>query len=325
MLLALSAVIAVFAFLWSGRGAEAAANDNLTAVPSTRTPALKYVNHPDPTNTGGGDITLNDNALVPESGPSGTLVDIQNKKPTSDQISIYVVREGDTLSQIARMFGVSTNTVLWSNDLTNSKDIHPGDTLVILPVTGVEYTVKKGDTVAGVAKKFNADSGDILSFNNISALSVGDTIIIPNGVESTPAPAPAKSSSAGSYEPLIKGYGGPTIDGYYIRPIVGGVKTQGLHGYNAVDLGTPVGTPVMAAASGQVVVAKSSGYNGGYGEYIVINHPNGTQTVYGHLSKVYVAPGQAVAQGDVIGLSGNTGRSTGPHLHIEVRGAANPF
>jgi murein DD-endopeptidase MepM/ murein hydrolase activator NlpD len=127
------------------------------------------------------------------------------------------------------------------------------------------------------------------------------------------------------YERLIPGSGGPAIPGYYIRPLAGGVKTQCLHGYNAVDLGTPTGTSVMAAASGTVIVARPSGYNGGYGEYIVIQHPNGTQTVYGHLSKLYVTDGAHVSQGQTIALSGNTGNSTGPHLHFEVRGAANPF
>jgi LysM repeat protein len=320
-------LVAFSSLLWWGGKAEAASNDTLTAVPSAKTPALKPANHLDPNPAkGGGDITAVDGALVPESGPSGTLADIQDKKPTSDQISIYVVRNGDTLSQIAHMFGVSSNTILWSNDLKSAQDIHPGDTLVILPVTGVEYTVKKGDTVAGIAKKFSADSGDILSFNNIDTLTVGDTIIIPNGVE---APAPvAKSSKKGSsktYEPLIRGYSGPVLDGYFIRPLVGGIKTQGLHGYNGVDIGTPVGTPIMAAAGGTVIIAKSSGYNGGYGEYVVIQHPNGTQTVYGHLSAVYVSPGQHVEQGEVIGHSGNTGKSTGPHLHFEVRGAVNPL
>ena len=116
---------------------------------------------------------------------------------------------------------------------------------------------------------------------------------------------------------------GPECPGYYIRPIAGGVKMQGLHGYNAIDIGTPVGTTLHAAASGVVIIARSSGWNGGYGSYIVISHYNGTQTVYGHLSHVFVNAGDTVTQGQVIGLTGNTGHSTGPHLHFEVRGAYN--
>jgi murein DD-endopeptidase MepM/ murein hydrolase activator NlpD len=113
--------------------------------------------------------------------------------------------------------------------------------------------------------------------------------------------------------------------GYYTRPIIGGVKTQSIHGHNGVDIGAPVGSPILAAAEGIVLAAKPSGYNGGYGKMIIISHPNGTQTVYGHLSSVYVTTGQSVSKGEQIGESGNTGRSTGPHLHFEVRGAENPF
>jgi murein DD-endopeptidase MepM/ murein hydrolase activator NlpD len=271
-------------------------------------------------NRGGFDMVTVDGALVvPGDGPSGTVVDIQEKKPSADQISIYVVREGDTLSQIGKLFDVSPNTILWANDLKSSKDIHPGDTLVILPVTGVQYVVKKGDSAASLAKKYKSDADEILAFNHIDSLTVGETIIIPDGVE-----GPAVTTSTGS-NPARPSAGGPTIAGYFMRPIIGGVKTQGIHGYNGVDLGTPVGTRVMASASGVVMIARSAGYNGGYGEYVVIQHPNGTQTVYAHLSTVFASSGQSVTQGQVIGLSGNSGKSTGPHLHFEIRGAANPF
>lgn len=274
-------------------------------------------------------------ALVSASGPEGTISDIQ-EAPATTQISIYVVRKGDTLSTIAKMFGVSNNTILWANDLRGASDIHPGETLVILPVSGVEHVVAKGETLAGIVKKYNGNLQDVLDYNNLASgapLAVGDTIIIPDGVDG-PAPTPPSSSSSGSSgkgssspgtERLLPGYGGPSLIGYFMRPIKNGIKTQGLHGFNAVDFGTPRGTAVMAAADGSVIVARSSGYNGGYGQYIAIDHPNGTQTVYGHLSKVYVTPGQQVTQGQLIGLSGNTGRSTGPHLHFEIRGAVNPF
>jgi murein DD-endopeptidase MepM/ murein hydrolase activator NlpD len=110
-----------------------------------------------------------------------------------------------------------------------------------------------------------------------------------------------------------------------MRPIVGGVRTQGIHGYNAVDLAAPVGTSLMAAASGEVIIAKVGGYNGGYGSYVVIRHGNGSQTLYAHMSRVDARVGQVVSQGEVIGAVGSTGRSTGSHVHFEIRGAANPF
>jgi murein DD-endopeptidase MepM/ murein hydrolase activator NlpD len=105
----------------------------------------------------------------------------------------------------------------------------------------------------------------------------------------------------------------------------GGILTQGLHGWNAVDIGAARGTPLHAAADGTVIVARIGGYNGGYGNYVVITHGNGTQTLYGHMKNVIVSSGQTVSAGQVIGYEGSTGNSTGPHLHFEVRGAANPF
>ena len=102
-------------------------------------------------------------------------------------------------------------------------------------------------------------------------------------------------------------------------------KTQGLHGYNGVDIGAPNGTPIIAAAGGSVVVSRNSGWNGGYGNYIVIKHENGTQTLYAHMSEIVVVSGQSIVQGQVVGSVGSTGKSTGSHLHFEVRGAKNPF
>ena len=110
-----------------------------------------------------------------------------------------------------------------------------------------------------------------------------------------------------------------------MHPLPSAVRTQGIHGYNAVDLAAPFGTPIVAAASGRVIVSRSGGWNGGYGTYVVIDHPDGTQTLYAHMSRVAVWQGAQVVAGQVIGYVGSTGRSTGPHVHFEVRGAVNPF
>ncbi len=280
----------------------------------------------------GSDITVEKDALLPETGPSGSIADIEGSG--SDQISTYVVRAGDTLGEIADMFNVSINTIVWANDIRGGK-ITPGQTLAILPVSGVKYVVQKADTLQSLAKKFNADETEVIQFNDLpqdGKLTVGAEIIIPDGEIDAPSAAVPSSSGkyvyySGSYgtSRLVKGYSGPNYAGYYARPIAGGHKTQGLHGYNAVDLGTPLGTSVHAAASGVVIISKSYGWNGGYGQYIAIKHPNGTETLYAHLSKNVVAVGLKVNQGDLIGLSGSTGKSTGPHLHFEVRGAVNPF
>ncbi len=271
---------------------------------------------------GGGDITIvDDSALVPEEGPSGTIADIE--KPKNATVSAYVVREGDTLSRIAEMFEVSPNTILWANDMTKSSKLKVGQTLTILPVTGVKYKVKSGDTIASLAKQFKVEATEITDFNGIEgALAVGTTIIIPNGEIAAPAPA---KSNAKPISATVK-YGAGAKIGDYMAPIATYVETQGIHGYNGVDLGAPTGTQVMASAAGEVIVAKSGGYNGGYGSYVVIQHANGSQTLYAHLSKVSTYAGASVQQGQVIGNVGNTGRSTGPHLHFEIRnGIRNPF
>ncbi len=273
---------------------------------------------------GGGDINIvDDNALLPESGPLGTVANIEETR-IKDTISIYVVREGDSLSSISKLFDVSVNTIRWANNLNKNSSIAPGDTLVILPVSGVKYVVRKGDTLSSIAKSLKADVDEIAQFNDLSVstkLSAGDTLIVPNG-EIAPS-----TNSSGSIKSSIasKKTSTPSYVGYYIRPVEGGVKSQGLHGHNGVDLANSCGTPILASASGSVVLARTSGWNAGYGIYTVVDHSNGTQTLYSHLSKLLVTSGQKVVQGEVIGYMGTSGKSTGCHLHFEIRGAKNPF
>lgn len=267
---------------------------------------------------GGADLSITGgSALIAEGGvsPSTSLTESRTGK-----ISLYVVREGDSLSQVAKMFDVSVNTIVWANNLKSATAISPGQTLVILPVSGVRYEVKKGDTLAKIAKNFKGDADEIALFNGLASgasLSVGTELIIPGGEIAEKATYVAQNTT--------RGVGGPTYSGYYTHPVPGAVRTQGIHGYNAVDLGARVGTPIAAAAAGRVIISREGGWNGGYGNYIVISHDNGTQTLYAHNSSNLVGVGQYVQQGQVIGYVGNTGRSTGPHVHFEVRGATNPF
>lgn len=277
---------------------------------------------------GGGDITVvDDSAFISDAGPSGTIADIESSDHQG-KVSLYVVRPGDTITDVAKMFGVTVNTILWANDLTRGASLREGQHLVILPIDGIQHTVQKGETLRGIANKYKGDLNEILEFNDLTAsqkLSVGDVVIIPNGKESlTPSGATVTSRSR-----IISAY--PSYDGYYTHPVPAGHKTQDIHGYNGVDYGAPIGSPVYAAAEGTVIVSRfkpsSCGRScfGGYGNYIVIEHPNGTQTLYGHLSSVYTQMGVHVDQGQWIGEVGSTGHSTGPHLHFEVRGARNPF
>lgn len=321
----------------ASQSSAAASNFNSQTVPLL----AAAVNIDPRPSTGGGDITVvGETALLPQDGPSGTAADIYDERPAASAISVYTVRKGDSLSGIAKMFSVSVNTIVWANDIKGGV-IREGDTLVILPITGVKYTVKKGDTLASLAKDFKSDAHEIAQYNDLAdaqTLTVGSVVIIPEGEISTkaaPKPSTTKPSSntakiksiasGKTTEPYLGG-SGPALDGFFDWPVGGGIITQGLHGWNGVDIGAPKGTPIYAAAGGTVIIARQNGaWNGGYGNYIVIKHENGTQTLYAHASKVNVTAGEQVSQGETIGLVGSTGQSTGSHLHFEVRGAKNPF
>lgn len=271
-----------------------------------------------PTAVHGSELAVVDgSALVSEAVNSGDFG--SEGFAGNGQISTYIVREGDTLSTIAKMFGVSVNTITWANDITGGR-ISPGQSLVILPISGVKHVVVKGDTLQSIAKKYKADMDDLLSYNGLSAgakLALGDEVIVPDGEVTSIV---SSSMPSGSYS------GVAVKVGYFLRPISLGKKSQGIHGHNGIDLGgLPIGASVVASADGAVIVSKSGGWNGGYGSYVVISHSNGTQTLYAHLNTVNVSQGAQVSQGQVIGSLGNTGKSTGPHLHFEVRGAKNPF
>ncbi len=235
----------------------------------------------------------------------------------------YEVLSGDNLSSIADKFNITVDTILWANDLNSKSKIQVGQKLVILPVSGLSYKVKSGDTVGGLAAKFNVTERDIVDFNktNDNKLVIGESIIIPGakikaqvGTNVNTNTTPTKPTLGGSVGSMAKPIG------------AGSIKTQGIHGHNGVDFGAPIGTQVYAALDGVVTLVRGgNGWNGGYGNYIVVKHKNGTQTLYAHLNSISVDKGQTVTRGQSIARSGNTGQSTGPHLHFEVRGARNPF
>lgn len=197
-------------------------------------------------------------------------------------------------------------------------------------VSYLSRKLKNNGTLRDIVKKYGGDLAEAALYNGVDpdeSLAAGTVVIVPDGEIAAPKTvAPQKKTTPKSVLSVFAGASSvPTYSGYYMRPIVGGVRTQGIHGYNAVDLAAPVGTSLMAAASGEVIIAKVGGYNGGYGSYVVIRHGNGSQTLYAHMSRVDARVGQVVSQGEVIGAVGSTGRSTGSHVHFEIRGAANPF
>jgi murein DD-endopeptidase MepM/ murein hydrolase activator NlpD len=265
---------------------------------------------------------------------SETLGSLFDDATSSKDIIKHVVEKGETLSSIADTYNISTETILLANEL-NSTKIQPGQELLILPVNGIIHMVEKGETLAKIAKQYSADKDEIISYNDLSVsgdVYIGDVLIIPNGKMPKQAAPTTTNNSTQNYAQVV------LPNSYFIVPTIGTI-TQGAHYsyssdgiayYTAVDISNAIGTPVVAAAGGEVQIAKN---RWPYGNYITILHPNGVVTVYAHLSFFArgIEAGTTVSQGQIIGYMGNTGHvikgvgGTGSHLHFETRGAANPL
>lgn len=229
----------------------------------------------------------------------------------------YTVQAGDNVSVIAEKFGVSVETILWANgNLEDNPDyLQVGDELIILPVSGVYHTVAKDDTLESIAQKYKVRVEDITSYegNYLQepyTITVGQKLIVPGGRK------PYQVRHVVAWSGSIP-QGAKRGTGVFGWPVSGYITQRYNEVHPAVDIGVPEGTPVKAADSGYVAVVGRS--DTGYGRYVLIDHGNGFQTVYAHLSVIYVEVGQSVGKGQTIGLSGNTGKSTGPHLHFEIK------
>jgi len=242
----------------------------------------------------------------------------------------YQVRAGDTLTGIARRFGLSMMTLWWANDLTSKDELHVGQTLVIPPVNGLVVQVKDGDTLASIAARTGVTADEIVAFNGLTdrTVIIGQTLVIPGARgEAIPTPAPrpqpvltARSSGSGSgssggstsVRPPVSYSGGPLA-----WPVPGGHISQYFHpGHYALDIAADWGSPVRAAAAGTVVFAGWKSNGGGYQVWLA--NGSGLYTAYYHMSALTVGAGQSVARGQQIGRIGATGWATGPHLHFEV-------
>ncbi|MBD3250518.1 MAG: peptidoglycan DD-metalloendopeptidase family protein [Candidatus Pacebacteria bacterium] len=242
------------------------------------------------------------------------------------EIITHVVREGETISSIAERYGLTAETVLWANDLTAKSSIKPGQELDILPLDGVRHKVKRGETIYSVGKKYGLDGSQVQAiidypFNEFLndetfELMAGQWLVVPDGVMPSPQqPAASRRISRVAYTPDA---GSVTAIGSFVWPAAGRI-TQGYRFYHkAIDIANSGGGPILASDSGVVTLAGwPDGY--GYGNRIIVDHGNGFVTLYAHLSVIQVRVGQRVNRGDVIGQMGNTGRSTGTHLHFEIR------
>ncbi len=243
------------------------------------------------------------------------------------ELTIYRVQSGDTAIRIADRFGIREETILGGNSFLSNDagQLMTGVDIVILPVDGVLHDVTEGETVESIAGFYGVPVEDIIAYepNRLEfpyRLFPGTQILVPGAIrEEFYWDPPVMVSSSSSPE---AGQGGVFVavpgTGTYIWPTGGRTITQySWYGHTALDVALPNGSPIYASDTGTVTYATWSPHC--YGNLVVINHGNGYETFYAHLSSFNVLPGQTVYQGNTIAFSGNTGCSSGPHLHFEIR------
>ncbi len=246
--------------------------------------------------------------IIPEEIQDSKAAALDPQLIKSLSLSTYTVKKGDTLSEIARRFKLNLDTVISYNNIRDARALRPGAVLNLPNTNGLKYRVRRGDYLGGIAKKFGVPLNFLLDWNNLqsSVINPGQKLFIPA----------ARLSEHELNRVLGK---------LFIYPMRGritsrfGMRKDPLTGvkrfHNGVDLANSVGTPVLAAMAGRVAM---TGYNAHFGKYIILSHSEGFQTLYGHLNSFKIRRGVNVKQGQIIGTMGNTGYSTGPHLHFSI-------
>ena len=236
-------------------------------------------------------------------------------------IVTHVVAQGETVSQIALRYGVSTSTVTVSSGVRNPDRIYPGQTMAFPSVDGVIYRVRSGDSLSSVATLHQVTVEAIAGANNISdpkSLQTGQLLVVPGGRVRTAVTAAAGTSSSKSTAPAASG-------GTLAWPVLGSVSSRfgprWGHTHSGVDIAAAYETTIHAAAAGKVIFV---GWYGQYGRCVILDHGGGLTTLYGHASSILVHTGDHVQRGDAIAEVGSSGNSTGPHLHFEVRVVGEP-
>lgn len=232
----------------------------------------------------------------------------------------YIVQEGDSVSTIAEKFGISADTIRWQNDLKSKAAIKTGAEIEILPISGVSHKVKKGDTVYSIAKVYDVDPQEIVNYpfntyvnDETFELAIGQNVIVPNGIKS----AEVLWQPLARVKQITPDAGTVVASGQFVWPASGTISQNFVWYHPGLDIANKSAPAILAADSGTIITA---GWPDGmgYGNRVVIDHGNGTKTLYAHLSRIFVVSGQSVRRGDQIGQMGSTGRSTGTHLHFEI-------
>jgi LysM repeat protein len=261
---------------------------------------------------------IDNETLLLDAQQMAEAFEIQINQP---RLIEYVAKASDTVETIANTYEVKLTTITMPNGINKDTVLTQGQKLMFPSIDGIIYKIKDGETLWDLASLYEIDFDDLLYINNLTSpdkLKLGQQIILP-GVEviklqnpSEPKKVAAKTASSAS---LSRG----------IWPASGSVTSKfgqrwGKE-HNGIDIGASTGTNVKAFMAGKVTY---SGWESGYGNLVIINHGNGLQTYYAHNSKLLVNIGQSVDSGSIIAKSGNTGNSTGPHIHFEVRKNGTP-
>jgi murein DD-endopeptidase MepM/ murein hydrolase activator NlpD len=260
----------------------------------------------------GGIDSLLDSYLSPGSFPDSLGDQIQFNGPVliSYEPTTYLVPYGDTVSAIAIRFGLSQSTIISFNGIDDVYHVPVGEELKIPPVDGVLHQVKKNESLSSIAALYGVDLAPILDSNNIASenIAVGQKLFVPSGEMSDTAFRSAMGTLWAWPLPIsgiVSSRYGPRTDPFT------GLKSV----HRGIDIVAASGTRVLAANKGQVI---DIGETSLYGKYVILKHRDGFQTLYAHLSKWSVTEGRQVSQGNKIGEVGNTGRSTGAHLHFSI-------
>jgi murein DD-endopeptidase MepM/ murein hydrolase activator NlpD len=253
-------------------------------------------------------------------GSLDTAMQTQISVKPRDSVVTYVVQSGDTLSSLALKFGIDEETIQWQNDLDKDDLLKPGQKLEIPPVTGMVHKVKRGETIHSIAKEYQVDSQQIVNwpFNTFTndetfALAVGQLLIVPEGIKPEASPPPSylarrkQTPSAGAV----------SATGNFAWPTSGNLTQYYVWYHPAIDIANRNSPDILASDAGTVVLVRMQRY--AYGNHVIIDHGNGFTTLYAHLASIYVNEGQTVGRGNAIGQMGTTGRSSGIHLHFEIR------
>jgi murein DD-endopeptidase MepM/ murein hydrolase activator NlpD len=255
-----------------------------------------------------------------------------------DKFTTYTVQPGDTVYTIAESFGIDANYIMWNNPEVRSDPDYLliGAQVLIPSVNGLVYTVTLGDTLSDIAAYYNTDIQAITAFgpNELSSpddVIEGMVLLLPGAVPPPPPPEPEPPpveivEPEPVYAAPAQGYAAAPppapaparVSAGFIWPFYGPISTyfSGYHRGIDIDGFGNYGATIVAAADGVVVLAASQSW--GYGNHVIIEHGDGSRTLYAHLSEIWVSQGESVGQGQGIGALGSTGYSTGPHLHFEV-------